>query len=288
MTLTLVLGLLVAARSEPTAPPLALVRFTCDERVAARRAGRAWSSPAVAAELAQGWNVEVRDACDHEGEFERLVGERGVLAACALDARGDVLGVLRGPAPAEQCVDFLERCRDEARRAHDARPQDDALARLDARIALGAWSAARAELDALDCADERAARISERRARLAALAGDVANAERTLSAARAAGIAADPRAARRADVTAALIALAARRLDGARAIVASVLADVENAPCEQDALARIAHALHESGADELALDVAAALEAARPTTGVLRALDTLREHVARDPVGHEH
>ncbi|MBK7875172.1 MAG: hypothetical protein IPJ77_05395 [Planctomycetes bacterium] len=288
MTLTLVLGLLVAARSEPSAPPLALVRFTCDERVAARRAERAWRAPAVVDELARGWSVDVRDACEHAEEFERLVGERGVLAACALDARGTVVGVLRGPAPAEQCVEFLDRCRDEARRAHEARSEDDTLARLDARIALGAWSAARAELDVLDCADERAARLSERRARLHALQGDVRRAEHALAASRATGFGDDARASRRADVTAALIALAARRLDAVRALLPIVLADVEDAPCERDALVRIAQALHESGADELALDVAAALEAARPTTGVLRALDALREHVARGPVGHAH
>ncbi|MBI5364636.1 MAG: hypothetical protein HZA53_15780 [Planctomycetes bacterium] len=289
MTLAIVAGILAAAPVPVSSPAPKLVRFTCDERVAARRAERAWSAAAVVDELAHGWNVVVREACEHAEEFERLVGERGVLAACVLDSSGGVIGILRGPAEAERCADFLAACRAETGR------ESELLARIDARIALGAWSAARAELRCLvgpQRADTRLgferASLLERRARTEVLQGDVASASCSLDEARRAGIDAVPVGRTRAAVTATWIALAARRVGEARERLPRVLAALEDAPCERAALLGIADMLHECGADGLALDVCAALETTKLTADTRRSIAALREHVLLGTNGHDH
>lgn len=289
MTVALVLPLLAGLSAGVSTAPFALVRFTCDQRAAARRAERAWNSPAVVSELARGWSIDVRDACEHAEEFERLVGERGVLAACALDPNGGVIGVLRGPADAERCAEFLTACRAELGRERDP------LERIDAAITLGAWSAASEELRCLagpeldgEGRDLALASLLERRARLEVLRGDVASAACSLEAARRAGIDDLPAGRTRAAVTATLIALAARRVGEARERIPGVIADVEPAPCELDALLRIATALHESGEDALALELGTAVETKNTSNAVQRSIDTLREHVALGTNDHAH
>lgn len=319
MTVALLSGLFLALAhpSDARAVEARLVRFTCEEREAARRAERTWRAPSVVEELAHGWSVEVFDACDHAREFEFLVGGRGVLAACVLDASGSVVGVLRGPADADTCRAFLEGTRSvlaTERASHELRyASEGALARIDARIAFGAWDAAEAELEALVvCSTDAPEVLHERRARIALLRGDVERAEQELAhcapsrpapsmpneAARRAWIDAArcaPDDATRADhlerrlaLTCALVALAARRTDEARTLLPRVLADVERAPCELDALLRAARTLHESGLDALALDACAALDAATDSAALHRSTESLREHVAIGPASHVH
>lgn len=288
MSLSFAAALLLASIAGDAGRAPTLVRFKCDDRPIARRADRVWDQDEIAAGLPHGWRVEVRDVCHDAVEFERIVGEGGALAACVLDSDGRTIGVLRGPAGVERCLEFLAGC------SAAIEPGGDELDHIDSAIAWGAAHAVREELDCLrepgesDRCDPGLAALWERRARIEVLAGDIACAESSLRHARAAGIELHPVGSARARITSSLVDCAARRMATVRETLHFVLEQVEGTRGELDALCSIAESLHVSGADDHALDVCAAIESKTSSNALLASIETLRGHIANGARSHVH
>ncbi len=307
MTLALVFALALVhandaadVRGSRAESPL-LVRFTCDElELAQRMERRTWSSAIVAAELARGW-VSVRwDACEHERAFERWLGERGSLAACVIGRDGALLGVLPGFADARRCAAFLRDCReleDTRRRVPECGHDSAYLASVDARLALGVRAPLVQELEcALHASDALHAHFAERLARLHALQGEPRLARRALELAvgcesegeHGGEHVADATLDARSALTCALIALLERDSSAAASHAHALASHASGARLEAAATLRLARELHEAGADDPALELAAALESLPHDDSAQRDIDALREHVLLSPTGHTH
>lgn len=284
-----------AARAPAPPPPLLLVRFERAELELVRRMERrTWSAAVVEGELSR-WAVVVREP----QELESWIGERGNLAACALDRRGELLGVLRGVADAPRCAAFLRGCAQLARHREErvatvSSSVDGSfvLADVDARLALGVREPLERELEcALAARDPQrldSAQIAERLARLHVRDGEAVDARRALEVLTTSAGPSTPSLRSRLALTRGLLALVERDRAAACRQARTWALDPESTRSELLDALELARGLHEIGADDDALLVAAAIDRVATQGELQLELHELREHVLRSTESHGH
>lgn len=263
-------GDLAAALEEATASgKLTVVHFgRADRPLCARMQAETLASPAALSAVSDRFVEIAIDSRAHADAFEQLTGEKGSLATCVVDAKGELVGRLPGFAETRAYLRFLDTVERHAAQLASARARarsqpGDLRARgelADALLEVGLEREAGSTLrEATANTTERddaplVASLHERLARLCVLRGDPVEARSHLDEYRRLDPADRAHRLDRAVLSEALVLSIERRESEARRLLED---SQSRAPicAEEDArLLALGRALHETGDDAGALD----------------------------------